>query len=149
MSNHGDEGTPTGSEMVNSETKDNQHRVTRSNKAFQDTVNDKLELAICKQSKLISLLKKFEEKQMQELVEVADDYELFTNELKCLLEQDKFDDFKNEAKWLKQDQTASQAYAVVKKQREKLDALLPPLSVQDHTRSVAIGHPHQQAAKLD
>lgn len=32
------------------------------------------------------------EKQMQELVEVADDYELFTNELKCLLEQDKFDD---------------------------------------------------------
>ena len=128
MSYHGDEGTTTGSEMVNSETKDNQHRVTRSNKAFQDTVKDKLELAICKQSKLISLLKKFEEsnthmteKQMQELVEVADDYELFTNELKCLLEQDKFDDFKNEAKWLKQDQTASQAYAVVKKQREKLD----------------------------
>lgn len=56
MSNHGDEDTPTGSEMVNHEAKDNQHRVTRSNKAFQNTVNDKLEVAICKQSKLVSLI---------------------------------------------------------------------------------------------
>lgn len=43
------------------------------------------------------------------------------NELKYLLEQDKFGDFKSEANWLKQDQTANQAYSLVKKQRAKSD----------------------------
>jgi hypothetical protein len=61
------------------------------------------------------------ERQMQELVEVTDDYELFTNELKHLLQQDKFGDFKGEAEWLKQDQTVNQAYSLVKKQRAKSD----------------------------
>ena len=57
------------------------------------------------------------EKHTKELVEVTDKYELLTNELKCLLEQDKYDDFKDEANWPRHDQTVSQAYEMVKRTR--------------------------------
>ena len=89
MSNQGEEDSPPSSEAGDNENTENQkHRITRVNKIFQNTVNDKLEMAICKRSKLISLLKKFEEskshiseKHTKELVEVTDEYELLTNDL--------------------------------------------------------------------
>ena len=84
MSNQGEEVRPPPSEAGDNENTENQkHRITRANKIFQNTVNDKLEMAICKCSKLISLLKKFEEskshiseKHTKKLVEVTDEYEL-------------------------------------------------------------------------
>ena len=79
MSNHRDESTPSGNEIANEEATDNQHRITQSNKAFQNNVNDKLELAICKYfplSKRLTRMKAILQRQMQELVEVTDDYKL-------------------------------------------------------------------------
>ena len=107
---------------LDSQIRENQmRRITRSNKIFQNTVNDRVELAICKRSKLIALMMKVEEckdyiteKHMEELIKVTDEYELLTSELKCLLDQDKHGDFRDEADWLKKEQTISKAYSLIK-----------------------------------
>ena len=118
MSNQGDKDLSKPSQVPDGQKR----RITRSNKVFQDTVNDKLEIAICKRSNLIALLKKFEEcedyiieRHMNELMQVTNEYELITYELKCLFEQDNYGDFKEEADWLQQEQTVSQAHSVIKK----------------------------------
>jgi hypothetical protein len=74
MSNQGDKDLSEQSQVPDGQKR----RITRSNKVFQDTVNDKLEIAICRRSKLIALLKKFEEcedyiieRHMNELMQVT------------------------------------------------------------------------------
>jgi predicted nucleotidyltransferase len=52
---------------------------------------------------------------MNELMQVTNEYELITYELKCLFEQDNYGDFKEEADWLQQEQTVSQAHSMIKK----------------------------------
>ncbi|CAB4024922.1 Hypothetical predicted protein [Paramuricea clavata] len=113
MSNQGDKDLSEPSQVPDGQKR----RITWSNKVFQDTVNDKLEMAICKRSKLIALLKKIEEcedyiieRHMNELMQVTNEYELITYELKCLFEQDNYGDFKEEA-----EQTVSQAHSMIKK----------------------------------
>lgn len=55
------------------------------------------------------------EKHIEELIKVTDDYELVTSELKCLFEQDKYGDFRDEADWLKKDKTIIKAHSLIKK----------------------------------
>jgi predicted lipid-binding transport protein (Tim44 family) len=52
---------------------------------------------------------------MNELMQVTNEYELITYELKCLFEQDNYGDFKEEDDWLQQEQTVSQAHSMIKK----------------------------------
>jgi hypothetical protein len=54
------------------------------------------------------------EKHMEELMKVTKEYELITNELKCLLDQDKYGDFREEADWQKKEQTISKAHSLIK-----------------------------------
>ena len=53
------------------------------------------------------------EKHMVELVKITDEYKLIKNELKCLFEQDKYGDFKQEADWLRKEQSISKAHSLI------------------------------------
>ena len=126
MSIHGDKDSfetsqaPEG-QNLDSQIRENQmRRITKLNKIFQNTVNDRVELAICKHSKLIALMMKVEEckeyiteKHLGELI-IQYKGKLLTSELKCLLDQDRYRDFRDEADWLKKKQTISKAYSIIK-----------------------------------
>lgn len=127
MSKHGDENSfepsqvPAGHNVDGQIMENQKRRITRSSKAFENTVNDKLETAICKRSKLTALLNKFEKsedyinkKHVDELTKLTDEYGVIASELNCLFEQDKYRVFKEEADWFKQEQTASEAYKMIK-----------------------------------